>query len=157
MTPRIGPTVVREAVAGLSAEGWEEARQGSGVFVKVAPRVVQVTAKELPNLEDVLALLELRIAVETEMAGLAAERRADVAAIEAWMEEFCAAIDEQADGIDAGAALYAAIARATRNQHFVRFIAFHGTILLPCRAVPALFAFASLTSFPVIGLSLGSI
>jgi GntR family transcriptional regulator, transcriptional repressor for pyruvate dehydrogenase complex len=134
----ISRTVVREAVARLSAEGWVEARQGSGVFVKEPPQAFQVTSKELADLQDVLSLLELRIAVETEMAGLAAERRTadDIEEIERCLLAIENAIgDNEGDGVAADAALHAAIARATSNQYFVRFIDFLGNNLVPPRNV----------------------
>lgn len=133
----ISRTVVREAIARLSAEGWVEARQGSGVFVRSAPQAFQVSATELADLEDVLRLLELRIAIETEMAGLAAERRTgdDLVAI----DNAVAAIEEDlrlgGDGVAADIAMHNAIAHATHNQYFVRIIEFLGASLVPRRNV----------------------
>ncbi|OSZ62668.1 hypothetical protein CAP40_19600 [Sphingomonas sp. IBVSS2] len=131
----ISRTVVREAVARLSAEGWVEARQGSGVFIKEPPQAFQIDPNELADLHDVLQLLELRLAVETEMAGLAAERRteADITELEKWLEILRDASTSEDGGVKADAALHASIARAAGNQYFVRFVEFLGSKLVPRR------------------------
>jgi GntR family transcriptional regulator, transcriptional repressor for pyruvate dehydrogenase complex len=132
----VSRTVVREAIARLSAEGWVEARQGSGVFVVTpAPQAFQVTATELEDLRDVMRLLELRLAVETEMAGLAAERRNQRDITE--LKEKCAAIATSiqagGDGTLEDSALHATIAKTTRNHYFIRFNEFLGARLVPPR------------------------
>lgn len=133
----VSRSVVREAVARLSAEGWVEARQGSGVFVRSGPQTFQLTAEEMADLDDVLRLLELRVAIEAEMAGLAAERRTpdELAAIERAHAALKADIAAGGDGVDADVALHNAIARATQNQYFVRIIEFLGRSLVPRRNV----------------------
>src|ERR1043165_8456816 len=82
----VSRTVVREAVARLTAHGLTVSRQGSGVYVADTAqyRALQVTLEELNELSDVIKLLEIRLGVETEMAGLAAARRttADVGDIQ---------------------------------------------------------------------------
>src|SRR3954469_4219910 len=83
----VSRTVVREAVARLTAQGLTSSRQGSGVFVAETAQyqAFQVTREELAELTDVIKLLEMRLALETERAGLAAARRttADIGAIRA--------------------------------------------------------------------------
>ena len=73
---QVSRTVVREAVARLEAQGFAVSRQGSGVYVpdNVRYRAFQVTREELSELSDVIKLLEMRLAIETEMAALAAPR-----------------------------------------------------------------------------------
>ena len=134
----VSRTVVREAIARLSAEGWVEARQGSGVFVITpAPQAFQVTATELEDLRDVMRLLELRLAVETEMAGLAAERRnqRDITELKEKCAAISASINAGGDGINEDSALHAAIAKATRNHYFMRFNDFLGARLVPPRTL----------------------
>src|SRR3954469_14558878 len=77
----VSRTVVREAVARLTAQGLATSRQGSGVFVAETAQyqAFQVTREELAELTDVIKLLEMRLALETEMAGLAAARRTTAA------------------------------------------------------------------------------
>jgi GntR family transcriptional regulator, transcriptional repressor for pyruvate dehydrogenase complex len=135
----VSRTVVREAVARLTAHGLTVPKQGSGVFVAEGPRyeAFQVTPEELSALEDVMKLLEMRVAIEAEMAALAAERRspADVEALHDHlmaMSPEAPAVDET---VDADVAFHRSLARATGNQYFERFIDFLGVRLVPPRTV----------------------
>ncbi|MBJ6121483.1 FadR/GntR family transcriptional regulator [Sphingomonas mollis] len=133
----VSRTVVREAVARLSAQGLTNSRQGSGVFVAdtAAYRAFQVTRDELSELTDVIKLLEMRLAVETEMASLAAARRttADIGAIREALQEMADVSDDPAAAARADIAFHLAIARATQNDYFVRLIDFLGLRLVPPR------------------------
>lgn len=132
----VSRTVVREAFARLAARGLLVSRQGSGAYVPADARyqAFQVTADDVRDLDDVLKLFEMRVAMETEMADLAARRRdeADLAAMRASLEAMAASTDVDAS-IAADTAFHAAIARATRNGHFLRFTDFLGVRLVPQR------------------------
>lgn len=134
---RVSRTVVREAVARLAAEGLVEPRQGSGVFITETHEPFQIASRELADVADIARLLELRLAVETEMAGLAAERRDDAMARE--LHERIATLDRLIasgeDAVEADGALHLTIARATGNQYFVRFLEFLGARLVPPRSL----------------------
>ena len=84
---RVSRTVVREAVAALRAEGLVITRQGVGAFVSAEPQRAPFRI-DLAKLDDVLNVMELRLGVEVESAGLAAERatRAQVRGIAAALE-----------------------------------------------------------------------
>jgi len=134
----VSRTVVREAIARLVAQGLVKPRQGTGLFVSemVAYPPFQITPGELGDLEETLKLLELRMAVEAEMASLAALRRTEddltkmrdcLAAIE---DNICAEAQVTAD-----AAFHSAIARASGNHYFQRFVDFLGARLVPQRSV----------------------
>src|SRR5215467_5829952 len=73
----ISRTVVREAVAALRAEGLLTTRQGSGVFVATDTSRVpfRIDPDGLKSIDNVLEVMELRLAIEVEAAALAAERR----------------------------------------------------------------------------------
>src|SRR5688572_9486009 len=73
---RVSRTVVREAVAALRAEGLVVTRQGVGAFVSAEPQRApfRIEPERMQSLDDVLSVMELRIGVEIESAGLAAER-----------------------------------------------------------------------------------
>lgn len=133
----VSRTVVREAVARLAAQGLTISRQGSGVYVADAPelRAFQVTRDELAELADVIKLLEMRLAVETEMAGLAASRRttADIGAIQEALFDMNERRDDPAAAAKADSAFHLAIARASQNDYFVRFVDFLGLRLVPPR------------------------
>jgi len=132
----VSRTVVREALAGLRADGLVVARQGSGVFV-AEPALAQPTLSLLnvkpETLAAIIETLELRAAVESEGAALAAERRspAELANIKARQRAMAAALEagEQAEGQDY--AFHLAIAESTHNQHFVEFFAFLGARAIP--------------------------
>lgn len=69
----VGRSTVREAIRKLAGQGVLESRQGAGVFV---------TALDVPEdwdtvlrRADIVAVIEARVAIETEAAALAAERR----------------------------------------------------------------------------------
>lgn len=135
----VSRTVVREAVARLTAHGLTVPKQGSGVFVAEGPRyeAFQVTPDELSDLEDVVKLLEMRVAIETEMAALAAERRgdADIKALGDYLQAMSPETPNVDETVDADVAFHRALARATGNQYFERFIDFLGVRLVPPRRV----------------------
>ncbi|AHE55713.1 FadR/GntR family transcriptional regulator [Sphingomonas sanxanigenens] len=135
----VSRTVVREAVARLAAKGVLVSRQGSGVFVEEVPdfRAFQIAPDELQELADVIRLLEIRLAVETEMAGLAAARRttADITAMKTALDDMAAFRSDPAAAAEADARFHAAIARATQNDYFPRMIDFIGVRLVPRRTL----------------------
>lgn len=135
----VSRTVVREAVARLEACGFATARQGSGVFVTAHARyrAFQVTREELSELSDVVKLLEMRLAIESEMAGLAAARRTqmDIQQMQLALRRMR---DNQADPAASAAAdtqFHLAIATATKNEYFCRFMEFLGERLVPPRSL----------------------
>jgi GntR family transcriptional repressor for pyruvate dehydrogenase complex len=136
-TEKVSRTVVREAVARLSAQGLTVSRQGSGVFVADTAqyRAFQITPEELNELADVIKLLEIRLGVETEMAGLAAARRttADIGAIQVALQNMVELAPSPIAAAEADRAFHLAIARATQNDYYVRFAEFLGLRLVPPR------------------------
>jgi GntR family transcriptional repressor for pyruvate dehydrogenase complex len=135
----VSRTVVREAVARLEAHGFAVSRQGSGVYVPdtVRYRAFQVTRDELSELSDVVKLLEMRLAIETEMAALAASRRsaADVSAMRAALRRMAEVSDDPADSAEADSEFHMTIAKATQNPYYLRLIDFLGVRLVPPRTL----------------------
>src|SRR5687768_8393415 len=75
----VSRTVVREALSKLQAAGLVETHHGVGTFV-LQPRAAgmfRLDSADIATSVDVLAVLELRISLETESAGLAATRRTE--------------------------------------------------------------------------------
>src|SRR5256885_9633907 len=72
---RVSRTVVREAVAALRAEGLVITRQGVGAFVAPEPQHApfRIDPERLQSLDNILNVMELRLGVEIESAGVAAE------------------------------------------------------------------------------------
>jgi DNA-binding FadR family transcriptional regulator len=132
----VSRTVVREALSRLQAQGLVETRHGVGTFVAAAvppAAFPRIAPQRLATLHDVVALLELRIAVETEAAGLAAQRRteADLRAMRRALAQFLAALGAGQDAVQADFALHHEIARATRNDHFADLLASLGERAIP--------------------------
>src|SRR5687767_15210790 len=101
---RVSRTVVREAVAALRAEGLVVTRQGVGAFVSAEPQHApfRIEPERMRTLADILNVMELRLGVEIESAGLAAERasRVQVRAIAAALEAIERAATEGRSGVD---------------------------------------------------------
>jgi DNA-binding FadR family transcriptional regulator len=135
----VSRTVVREAVAALRAEGLVVTRQGVGAFVTDRPGegIFRLMPTEAEGLQQVIQILELRLALEVEAAGLAAARRdaASLAAITAAEAAFDAAMAAGGDAAEADFALHRAIFAATGNPHFLRFLEGIGRHAIPRRAL----------------------
>ncbi len=130
----VSRTVVREALSKLQAMGLVETRHGVGTFVRGmqdAPFVV--TSEQLVTLNEVLAVLELRMGIEVEAAGLAALRRSarDLKQMQSAIAEFEDAIVQGRDAIEADYKFHRAIASATRNEHFLGLMNTLGSSLIP--------------------------
>ena len=139
---RVSRTVVREAVAALRAEGLVITRQGVGAFVSAAPQQApfRIDPERMQSLDEILNVMELRLGVEIESAGLAAERatRAQARAIGAALEAIDHAAESGKSAVDEDLALHRAIAEATGNPEFSRFLQFIGRHLIPRRIVSGL-------------------
>lgn len=138
----VSRTVVREAVARLKAEGLLTSRRGSGIFVSRDPGGGPAFDLASPqDLSEVLDMLELRLAIEIEAAGLAAERRSTAAMI--GLDGAMAGFERAAGGRDGAAEadvdFHRAIAAATGNAWFPRALAQLGRII-PRDALGAQFA-----------------
>jgi GntR family transcriptional regulator, transcriptional repressor for pyruvate dehydrogenase complex len=115
----VSRTSVRQALTALEVMGVVEIRHGGGVFIaRAAAAVVPLLASELINrYEQLPAVMEVREAIETQTARLAAERRNghDVRAMRKALDAMEAAIDTGGDPSPADADFHTAIVRAARN------------------------------------------
>jgi len=131
----VSRTVIREAVARLRSEGLVIPRQGKGVFVSEAPMAsYSIPDQDLRALPQTIALLELRLAVEVEAAGLAAERRtaAEAATIRAEMERVDATHPDPAKArVHYDYDFHLAIARAAHNPQILDFLTYLSATLVP--------------------------
>lgn len=138
----VSRTVVREAMSRLQAAGMVEIRHGVGTFVLGIGDAssFRIAPEQLGKLQDVIAVLELRIAVETEAAGLAALRRTDanLQAMQSALDAFAAAVDAGRDAVGPDFQFHLEIARATHNQHFAELMGTLGGMMIPrARLEPA--------------------
>jgi len=131
----VSRTVIREALSKLQAAALVETRHGIGTFVcnNGESSVFRIRADQLDTLHDVVAMLELRIGIETEAAGLAAQRRSpdNVRALHEALDGFTTAVEEGRDAVGADFQFHAEIARSTQNEHFASLMHTFGTALIP--------------------------
>jgi DNA-binding FadR family transcriptional regulator len=131
----VSRTVVREAVAALRADGLVTTRQGLGAFVAsdVQRWPFRIDANDLKSVTDVLQVIELRMSLEIEACGLAAERH--TAEELGQIEKALAAIDEEIksgrSAVDADFQFHLAIFNAARNRYFPQLLQFLGHFIIP--------------------------
>ena len=131
----VSRTVVREAVSALRSEGLVQTRQGVGAFVAVdaQKRPFRIDPEDVTSVPEILRIMELRMGVEIEAAGLAASRRTSkhIARIEAELAKIDAALERGEAAVEADFELHRAIAAATGNAHFERFLGYLGHYIIP--------------------------
>lgn len=106
----VSRTVVREAISKLQASALAETRHGIGTFV-----------------------LELRISLETETAGLAALRRTpdNLLAMKAALDAFQESIHQDSDAVPPDFQFHMEVAHSTGNRHFADLMTYLGTMIIP--------------------------
>jgi len=138
----VSRTVVREAISKLQASGLVETRHGIGTFVLGLGHApgFKITPEQFSTLRDVIAVLELRIGVETEAAALAAQRRTDhnLRAMREALDAVATAVDAGRDAVTADFQFHLEIARATQNSHFAELMGTLGTMIIPRARLAAL-------------------
>lgn len=131
----VSRTVVREAISYLQAVNMAETRHGIGTFVLRVEEGVpfRIQPEQLGTLRDTIALLELRIGIETEAAAIAASRRteANLLAMQAALDAFSDAIEAGQDAANADFQFHREIALATQNSHFAEVMASLGPGVIP--------------------------
>jgi GntR family transcriptional repressor for pyruvate dehydrogenase complex len=131
----VSRTVVREAISQLQAAGLVETRHGIGTFV-LTPRTPTPPTLDLATavtLRDVMAMLELRISLEAEAAGLAAQRRTKehLALMRQAVRAFEQGVASGGDSVDPDFQFHLQIARATGNRYFEDVFRHLGTNTIP--------------------------
>ncbi|MBV6305901.1 FadR family transcriptional regulator [Candidimonas humi] len=132
----VSRTVVREAISRLQAAGLVETRHGIGTFVMEsdAGHTVKLAASQVFTMLDTMAVLELRISIETEAAALAASRRSDndLQSLRTLLDEFRDQLGQSGGGsVPADQAFHLRIAQATGNQYFLDILGQLGKNLIP--------------------------
>ncbi|MDB5932601.1 MAG: transcriptional regulator, GntR family [Polaromonas sp.] len=131
----VSRTVVRESLSKLQASGLVETRHGIGTFV-LQPQDAgnfKIAAEDFSTVADVISVLELRISLETEAAGLAAQRRTpeNLAALEAALRAFHDSINRDSDAVPPDFQFHMEVARSTGNRHFADLMTYLGTMIIP--------------------------
>jgi DNA-binding FadR family transcriptional regulator len=136
----VSRTVVREAISKLQASGLVSTRHGIGTFVVGVGSIgagegggFRIAPEQLATLHDVIAVLELRIGVETEAAGLAAQRRTvqNLANMRSALATMIAAVEAGTDAVAADFQFHLEITRATQNVHFTELMNTLGAMVIP--------------------------
>lgn len=131
----VSRTVVREAMSRLQASGLVETRQGVGTFVLATPLaspLLSVGSRDV-QVRQKLAMLELRISLESEAASLAAVRRGDahLAAMRAALDTFDAQRRAGGSTTEADFQFHVQIAAATDNEYFQEVLQNLGNATIP--------------------------
>jgi DNA-binding FadR family transcriptional regulator len=131
----VSRTVVREAISRLQAAGLVETRHGIGTFVLdiPSPSGFLIDPASIVTLQDVLAVLELRISLEVEAAGLACGRRTEQQL--QLMRESLDALNARVISVEYAVAadfqFHQQIALATGNRYFTDIMLHLGVSILP--------------------------
>ena len=138
----VSRTVVREALSKLQAAGLVETRHGVGTFV-LQPRATSMFSLEgadIATAVDVLAVLELRISLETETAGLAALRHTEeqLRGLREALDDFEANVAAGGDTVKPDLRFHLLIAQATGNPYFADIMGHLGAGLIPRARVSAI-------------------
>jgi GntR family transcriptional repressor for pyruvate dehydrogenase complex len=129
----VSRTVVREAVSRLKSLGLVDSRQGSGVFVQASATFAPLNfeARHAASQEAVIQMVEVRRALEAEVAALAAQRRtaADMRRVQAAVKALDAAVQGGGDGVSEDVRFHRAIAEAARNPFLLQTLEYLGQFL----------------------------
>jgi GntR family transcriptional regulator, transcriptional repressor for pyruvate dehydrogenase complex len=131
----VSRTVVREAISRLQAAQLVETRHGIGTFVVGLgdSSAFRIDPEQLATLRDVIAVLELRIGLETEAAALASQRRAahNLAALRGALNAISEAVEAGRDSVAADFQFHLEVSRATQNPHFFNLMSTLGAMSIP--------------------------
>ena len=132
----VSRTVVREAIAALAADGMVQPRQGAGVFVmaQASSAFSAIAGERSSKISVALNVLEVRMGIEIESAGLAAQRHStsQVAAIQEAWSEFGRLLAQGTPTGKTDFAFHRAIAAATNNPFYLEVLDALGSRTIPC-------------------------
>jgi len=122
----VSRTVVREAMSSLQASGFVKTRHGIGTFVlerTASAHLLSAPPQEL-HVKQTLAMLELRISLESEAAHLAALRRTDahLAVMREALVSYRSNWQAGKSTVEDDYRFHAEIAAATDNQYFLEVL-----------------------------------
>ena len=130
----VSRTVVREAISRMQAAGLVETRHGIGTFVlEPAPARAGIDPNTVITMRDVLAILELRISLEVEAAGLAASRRSgpQLQQLGALLDTFEACARNGSETVGPDVQFHLLIAQASGNRYFHDILGHLGANIIP--------------------------
>jgi GntR family transcriptional repressor for pyruvate dehydrogenase complex len=128
----VSRTVVREALSRLKSLELVESTQGSGVYVKALGfSPLNFEARSAVSRQAVIQIVEVRRALEAEVAALAAQRRtqADLKRIQKAITLLDKAVRSGGDGVDEDVQYHRAIAETARNPFLISTLEYLGQFL----------------------------
>lgn len=131
----VSRTVVRETMALLKADGLIIVRHGAGMFVSgdARRRPLRIDPDGVANVHDVVEIMQVRLGLEVEAAGIAAARRSatDLRRIKSALDAMINAARSNTLAVEEDRLFHREIALATGNQYFVQFLEFLGRYIIP--------------------------
>ena len=125
----VGRSTIREAVSALKAMGWLDVRHGGGTYVKAvlpSPASQQSGGNLFQNADSIIELLEVRKALESSTAALAAERRTkeDLAKLRLILQRMEQVLydEDTSEGERADVEFHMAIAVASGNSLLIQLM-----------------------------------
>jgi len=136
----VSRTVVREAISKLQAAGIVATRHGIGTFVleNISKSDFGIKAGSVTTIRDVLAMLELRMSIETEAAALAAVRHKekDLHAMRRALDSFQDHLGSGKPTVSPDFEFHLAVARAAGNDYFWSILNHLGPSAIPRSRFP---------------------
>ena len=136
----ISRTVVREATRILNVRGLVKIKPGKGTFVqKLTPNdaaaPISLFLKLQQSANTFLNLCEVRFTLETEIAGLAAEKATDkdITAMEAAVQDMAGHVENEHEFVEYDLAFHSSVAEATQNDLYSILLAPITDLLLEFR------------------------
>ncbi|MCQ9617700.1 FadR family transcriptional regulator [Paenalcaligenes niemegkensis] len=134
-TMKVSRTVIREAISHLQASGLVETRHGIGSFVLEPNSTLNfhISPDSLETLHDIIHVMELRQSLESAAASIAALRRttADLEIMQKTLDDFQSALEAKENTADIDFQFHLAIANATKNKYFTKFMSYLGQAVIP--------------------------
>lgn len=131
----VSRTVIREAISRLQAAGLVETRHGIGTFVRDARQSApeRLAESSIITMYDVLDMLEFRISLETQAAGLAAAKRTeeDLALLANDLKKFVEQVRKGDNAIREDLDFHLHIGKSTGNRYFEEVYRFIGQKTIP--------------------------
>lgn len=122
----VSRTVIREAMVTLKAKGLVETHQGSGAFVRRlgTKSVFNIDPLAREAVQQIQSMIEMRRAIDGEVAALAAERRGpqQIDDIRRALSAIDDAVAAGGSGVHEDLQFHLSIARATGNPYWVRLV-----------------------------------
>lgn len=137
-THQVSRTVIREALSQLQARGHVQTRQGIGTFV-LPPSTSSTSLPLAESEQDIIAIMEVRISLESECAGLAAQRRTptQLQEIRTLLDNLSTRTAANDPSQELDQQLHLLITQATANPYMIEVLKRFSGALIPRMKLPS--------------------